>query len=75
MIAAAMLSSAALAPAIASAKQAPKLAPLHSSFNWGQAATNVVGGTVNVLFGGSYGGGGHPFGSDAGTWWSALSHH
>lgn len=35
---------------------------------WG----NMMQGGVNVLFGGSYGGGGNPFGSDEGTWWYAL---
>lgn len=36
-----------------------------------------VGGAIssgfNVVFGGSYGGGGHPIGSDQGTWYYQLS--
>lgn len=57
---------AALKPATAAA--APKPAPAAAS-----KSTNPVAWGVNVLFGGSYGGGGKPLGSDQGTWWYAVA--
>lgn len=43
-----------------------------SIWNGLQALGNGIHSGVNVLFGGAYGGGGNPFGSDQGTWWYQL---
>lgn len=69
---AALLSSSGLAaanPGVGS----PNPAPRPTASKTAAANVNPVAWGVNVLFGGSYGGGGKPIGSDQGTWWYAAA--
>ncbi|WP_157535006.1 hypothetical protein [Nocardia inohanensis] len=65
--------TAAAEPAVVTDSTHPAAASWNQLiWNGAQGVDTVIHGGINVLFGGAYGGGGNPFGSDQGTWWYQL---